>query len=791
MATLPRIAPSLVLGLCAVALCAATVWLRAPGFGFQTWNVDEAIHASVARRLLDGGVLYRDAVDQRTPLTYVAMAGILRVAGTDNLAAVHACLAVLIAATGALLFLALRRRAGTAAATWAALLYPTLATTLFYVGDANAFVTEWFVAFFTSAAAWCFWGGTSPRVFLTGVCIALAFLSKQPGALDLAAPALALVLWSRVSGENRPAGRRTLLALTAGFALPVLLVLAYYAARGALGDFVFYTWTYNVRYYGPAVAATERAATALLPLRLLFVAAPLLLGIVLAGVAAAIFHVVQRQRTAAEDLANPLRLYLLAWAASATLGAAAGGRGFDHYAIQTLPALCAGAGWVLGGLSALALGRGVPTLRRWAAAAAIVVVVLPLASAAGRARTRTLPIDPSVRVARFIAARTAPDERIFAWGYHPDIYLFADRVAGSRFVYASFQTGLLPWTNVAPEIDTRATVVPGAMETLLRDLQASRPAFIVDCSAGPNRHWQKYPLAHFPSLAAFIERNYVPVESAQFVAQGFRLFAITDEFRTRRAELPASRAATRRGEIGIFPTGDSPRIVRVAAGDSGAQLRRVELREGGRVLHSITLAPADSLTVDFPLPSDLGAGSLVARAIASDGAYFESAPYAVEAAPASLPREELAAFAVPRLAERIEPSSVIARFGAQASEEDGHRVFFAHAPSTMRFAVPDAVTAVRGEVGFRPGAFAPDNRTPTDGAEFQVRCTTTDGAIFVLFRHTLNPVAVPADRAPFPFTAPIPTGTGRTVEFAIMPGAAGNPASDWTFWRDLVFENSR
>ena len=31
------------------------------------WNVDETIHATVAEVLLDGGTLYRDAIDQRTP----------------------------------------------------------------------------------------------------------------------------------------------------------------------------------------------------------------------------------------------------------------------------------------------------------------------------------------------------------------------------------------------------------------------------------------------------------------------------------------------------------------------------------------------------------------------------------------------------------------------------------------------------------------------------------------------------------------------------------------------------
>src|SRR5881628_2035933 len=71
-------------------------WLRAPGLGVTMWNVDESIHAGVARTLLNGGVMYRDAVDQRTPLTYYIFAAIFKVAGMNNLFAVRVVLAAVI-----------------------------------------------------------------------------------------------------------------------------------------------------------------------------------------------------------------------------------------------------------------------------------------------------------------------------------------------------------------------------------------------------------------------------------------------------------------------------------------------------------------------------------------------------------------------------------------------------------------------------------------------------------------------------------------------------------------------
>lgn len=68
-----------------VVLTIGVIWLRWPTFGFNVWNVDEAIHAAIARILMDGGVLYQDAIDIRHPLTYYVVAGIFSVFGENNI----------------------------------------------------------------------------------------------------------------------------------------------------------------------------------------------------------------------------------------------------------------------------------------------------------------------------------------------------------------------------------------------------------------------------------------------------------------------------------------------------------------------------------------------------------------------------------------------------------------------------------------------------------------------------------------------------------------------------------
>lgn len=784
----------LVLWIGAVALLGLAIWLRAPSFGFKTWNVDEAIHATVATSLRDGGVLYRDTIDQRTPLTYIVLAGIFAVAGDFNLHAAHVFLAGLIAITAALLSAGARRVIGTPAALWAAALYPLLGSGMFFVGDAHAFVTEWFVAFFSTTAAWCYFAVESPnrsRLFVVGMLFAGSFLSKQPGALDLAAPAIAVWWSSRDAGWRSWVRSWGLLAL--GFALPVVGVVAYYTLRGALGDVVYYTWTYNTSIYGPEIGTAERLSGAFLALRLLASSNPLLCALFVGTVVYGLFSK-RRESPNLPALSPGFHLYLAIWFVSANAGAASGGRGFDHYAIQVLPPLCLVLGLGLGRLSELVGLSSTRPVLRTAAAIFFVATLAAVTREAVSSRYRTLPVDPSRRVAEFISTRSAADERIFVWGYQPDIYLFAERRAASRFVYASFLSGLVPWTNVAPERDTQYAIVPGAMDTLLRDLHASRPTFIVDCSAGPNRFWAKYPLAKFPALAAFVAENYVAIETAQFGSQGFRLFAIRDSFRPgvysrEFAPRPPSSIA---GTVGIFHNGLDP-VVRVSAQHPEGQLARLELLIDGSPGPAVTLLPGRELTVDFPLPASTSEQSLRVRAMAqtTDGATLATAEIAVPPRPPLLPSARLAGFAIPFGAGIIAPVEIAAPFGAESIYEDGAPTLYAHAPSRVQFALPDSVSVLRGAAGFRPSAFGDDNRYPTDGADFRVDLLRADGTRLTLWRRELAPRTRHKDRQPQPFLINLPAESARRLELIVEPGRYGSPASDWSRWTNLQFETSR
>lgn len=494
-------------------------------------------------------------------------------------------------------------------------------------------------------------------------------------------------------------------------------------------------------------------------------------------------------------------IYILTWAVASVGGAASGGRGFGHYFFQILPAFSLLAAETLGTLLTWARERCVERRFVPAAGAGIPLLACAASLVIGSFRARTVqfpPEDPALRASAFMKSLTSPNERIFVWGFNPDIHLYSERKPASRFTFCSFQTGLIPWINVDPGLDTSYAIVPGTMETLLGDLEATRPAFVVDCSAGLHRRFTKYPAENFPQLQSFLDRNYVVVEAGQFVPQGFRLHLIRDSFR---------RESGPRNPSVLPAAGPSPELIAPAEADSGSSrpvqiivvarggdhgLCGVELVVNGAVHSGISFQPAPLMTAYFEVSfKELGPGkhTLAARSRFADGSEAETPAQVVEAESRSVAPELLAAFAVPSGSGSILPLEVSAPFGPSSGKTAGRRYLDLHAPSVLTLPLPPAATGIRGGFGIHEGAHAEGNEFPTDGAEFLIVASRAGGKSEVLFRRHLQPVVEANDRGVQTFSVAFPpTVPWERLELVITRGPAGNGASDWTYWSDLVVD---
>ena len=433
----------------ALLLLAATWLLRWPGLDKPIWNVDEAVTFTMAEQILGGEVPYRDAVDQRSPLAPYVQAAVFAVAGHWNLKAQHAVLTLMIGLTAVLLWRLASRlgdgATGVAGALWFTLLCFVLPT----VRDTMPAHTAWYLIFFSTAGYWLLarsWDQQRCATALaSGAAFGLAVLAKQPAVLDFGAALVLLALALLLLPDRRATVFRQLAAMTAGFAAPLLCTAAYFAAKGAWHDLVYYTWTYNNTLYVPEVPMSERWRTIRVPFELAQKYHPLIVPL---GCTAAVLLV---GRNIGSLLRRPVKFdvlgwLILGWSAAGLVSTTLSGRGFTHYSIQLIPGLSLACGWISARIweRVRDLTANRPVLRSLAMVAGAAAAAWVLTPLPARVKALDLPEPATDVMAQLVQRHSGVEDRIFAWGYTPEVYANSRRLPATRFLYCTFVTGLIP-----------------------------------------------------------------------------------------------------------------------------------------------------------------------------------------------------------------------------------------------------------------------------------------------------------------------------------------------------------
>ncbi|MCH9651639.1 MAG: glycosyltransferase family 39 protein [Deltaproteobacteria bacterium] len=503
--------------------------LRMPHQDRPIRDVDESVSAIIATTWLEGGIPYRDAIDQRGPVTYLLYALTFLVAGANNMYAVHWLLLLLILVSAWVVFqLAKELRPGPSgwAMAFVAAAFLTIATYTYKRSQLLAFHTEWPGMLASAIGMLLLWRGIhrqrTRELWLSGISFGAAFLSKQPAVFDGAAAGIFLLLlaWSRGRLFHKDHFVTTLkhaVALAGGFFAAVLACAAYFAAYGALGDFYLYYWQYNVEHYTAVVPLRDKLS-ALNPwdhsrhyLRsnpLLFVAGTLSCLAALKASLGASLH--------KRSLDGRFLLFL--WLLFSYFGASYSGRNFGHYFIQILPPLCLLSAWFVVDLWQKAREFAPSRLGTWIFREALVwVLILGLGSSVYRYR-RDIALTNIWQPARtkverqglldYIRATTDSEDTIFVWGYNPEIYMLTPRRSATRYSNTNYLTGMLPWENHRPGVDTSEHIVEGAWDILFEELDANPPSLIIDTVPGNHRAYIKYPIEKFPRLEGYLQEHY-------------------------------------------------------------------------------------------------------------------------------------------------------------------------------------------------------------------------------------------------------------------------------------------
>jgi len=505
------------LGLCAILLLMCV--LRLPSLVAPIWSVDDGTHAIIANKILEGGLPYRDAVDHRAPLPWYVCALTFLFTGPNNMNALRIVLVGLSGIIIVFIFLIGRLTVGDKGALFAALLFTIISSVgLDRIG--YAFEPEWCLAVFTCLGSYLFlrgrlFGHSRILSFLSGLSYGLAFFSKQPAIMDFLAP-LSFLVYQEATKKTLPGVNKfrssvdCALLLLLGFLTVCVLFFAYFYAKGAWEDFVFYFWTYNNEYFIPARPLLKTIL--MVPMWFLQVSTPMNLGVwVLTGLMI-MFLNSAGSRENEENFRVNVKPYLVIWSVTSFLATIVAGRNYYHYTIQLLPPWC-----LLSGLTFKTLFEFLTTiqsapqgwLRKISLPALltflVLLVVIPaLALTCQMAKivrdvSRTQPTE----LIEWITSHSQENEKIFVWGFSPHLYTLANRTPASRYPYYHFQSGFICWVR-------ENRIVPGTMEILLKELHLNRPRIIVDQFAGiTHNSYYEMPMRDFPDLWNFVCENYV------------------------------------------------------------------------------------------------------------------------------------------------------------------------------------------------------------------------------------------------------------------------------------------
>jgi hypothetical protein len=494
---------------------AALVVLRLPSL-VQPMGADQALYAYVGERILDGGLPYVDAWDQKPPAIHYVYA-LLRLMWPADAAVAAADLAAAAGIAALLWTIGARlasRGVGAAAATLFLLLSNPAFTRL--NGVRVRAQCETFIALAVTAAVFMLVrrarGSRTPvDVAAAGACLGLAFALKYNAAIYAGAAAAVLLVAGLLTWRRAA-------AFALGCAMVPVMFLAVFS--GALGPLYAATIEYNMRYSGETYAGPLDFVRYLLTFPIAHARVDALWTLGGAG-CAVLLAMAPRNRTL---------LIPVVWVAAACVSVAINGsRGLPQYFVQVAPALALAAAWA-GGLGLDGARRLPPVVGR------VAVALVLLVSAVAVWRVNQFPklveqtwfdarhlfgrtsretylaryVDDrkysalaASQIARVLADNSQPGTPVYLFGFTAAAYVYADRPSASRFF----------WSR--PVIAGFKQEDPGyGAAGLLADLQRARPAVV----ALQVHDWAPDvdDSAHFflttPPLAGWLRSHYRPAD---------------------------------------------------------------------------------------------------------------------------------------------------------------------------------------------------------------------------------------------------------------------------------------
>jgi 4-amino-4-deoxy-L-arabinose transferase-like glycosyltransferase len=482
-----------------VIIIALVVILRAPTLLPSLCLTDEDYYSTIANDMLDGGLVYHTAVDTKPPGIYYIYAGVFRVAGRNNLFAVHLLAFFAVVVTALVVRQIGARVADAWAGAWSGIGYAVFMHA-YLPGDTLAANTEIFASLLLALSVLAFLRGEKEAgwgwMFLSGALVGAATLIRQPSAVN-AGVMLACLAYAWLIPGTQSLGSvvRAGSGIIAGFVAPIAGLALYYQSQGNLHDAYLWAWAFAIRY-------VESETT--LPYVLGHLAA--IHGSVMLSWGLLWYFGIRRVIESLKSLRHTRTrstqaVLLVLWLGVTYLTIFIGWRFPGHYHLTVLPPLSILAGQAFARF--IAQNRRSPqphwALVRMGVIGAAAVPAIVYLNMAWVLRKHTLDFLPIVQG---IVERTGPTDRIFVWGSYPRLYSFSGRRLATRFVSCTHLIGA--YAKRPSEVKDRGqSVIPGSWEMFQADWEAHPPALIIDMSTmAPD--WRVHPMTRYPALRAHL-----------------------------------------------------------------------------------------------------------------------------------------------------------------------------------------------------------------------------------------------------------------------------------------------
>ena len=497
-----------------VSIILFTFILRHQYLNVPVLIVDEALYGEIANVILDGGVPYRDAWEQKPPGIYFLYALIFLIFGRNNLIAVHwiAAFTIALTAIGIFCFASIvfsRRTALISAFFYCAI------TSCGSAAHFQAANTEIFSVFFAIWALFFFFKENNKftSLFICGILTALSFFFKQPGGLVIILFAVYLFIKNLT---RKQVFLKNFLTILSGFFTVTFITVFYFFINNALYDLWMVGFWHNILYMkgndiGFGLIAMKKNIPLFVNGNYIFYFPAFFMFLF------SLFKFIKAKLNL--NRIDSKYIVMLLWFPLSFLSTSLGWRFEGHYFYFLFPALC-----VLSGNFFDTLYNYLYKRKKYYAYFLNALYIIAFSYSLiyhtgfppGFQKKYWVFMDLKENQGNFISAisqyirhHTSKKDTIFVWGFCPEIYTMSDRRCASRFIFCNFLVGQMTGDKYFHMNEERLDrTIPGAWQKLMTDLNKNMPEYIIDTSTVDYFKYDKYPVSRFYMLKNFINENY-------------------------------------------------------------------------------------------------------------------------------------------------------------------------------------------------------------------------------------------------------------------------------------------